>query len=145
MFFCEDLSSEQWKCGIHRTAGRQLRHGRSGLQRSAEMLYIERNHKGEIIAIQRDADKPGMESKQSVDDEILEFLGHEKTHDSILRILSAMDAGAIRILEDLIDLLVNKNIIMFTELPKDAQIKIQERRQIRQRIGKETIIVDDII
>jgi acyl-coenzyme A synthetase/AMP-(fatty) acid ligase len=56
-----------------------------------------------------------------------------------------MDAGAIRILEDLIDLLVKKNIFMFTELPKDAQMKIQERRQLRQKIGKETIIVDDII
>jgi hypothetical protein len=109
------------------------------------MLYVERNHKGEIIAVRRDEDKPGMEPKHSVDDEIMEFLGQEKTHDSILRILSAMDADAIRILEDLIDLLVKKHIIMFTELPKDAQIKIQERRQIRRRIGKETIIVDDII
>jgi hypothetical protein len=109
------------------------------------MFYVERNHKGEIIAIRRDADKPGMEPKHSVDDEIMTFLGQERTHDSILRILSAMDAEAIRILEDLIDLLVKKHIIMFTELPKDAQMKIQERRQIRRRIGKETIIVDDII
>jgi hypothetical protein len=109
------------------------------------MFYVERNTKGQIIAVRQNADKPGMESKHSVDDEILEFLGQEKTHDSILRILSAMDAGAIRILEDLIDLLVKKNIFMFTELPKDAQMKIQERRQLRQKIGKETIIVDDII
>lgn len=95
--------------------------------------------------MRRDANMPGMESKQSVDDEIIEFLGREETNDSIIHILASTDVGVMRILEDLIYLLVNKNMIMFTELPEDAQIKLRQRQQMRQRIGKETFIVEDIL
>jgi hypothetical protein len=34
---------------------------------------------------------------------------------------------------------------MSTELPEDAQLKLRQRQQMRQRIGKETFIVDDIL
>ncbi len=109
------------------------------------MIYLERDTQGKIIALRREY-TPGMECKQSVDNEILEFLGQQKTDDAVLQILAATDAGIMRILEDLINLLISKNIIMSTELPEEAQNKLQQRQQIRQKIGKETlIIVDDII
>ena len=109
------------------------------------MFYVERNQQGQIVAVRRDANVPGMESKESVDDEIIEFLGREETNDSIKHILASTDVGVMRILEDLIHLLVTKNIIMSTELPEDAQLKLRQRQQMRQRIGKETFIVDDIL
>ena len=109
------------------------------------MFYVERDEKGEIVAVRRDANMPGMESKQSVDDEILAFLAREETNDSLIRILASTDIGVMRILEDLINLLVNKNIIMSTELPEDAQIKLRQRQQMRKRISKETFIVDNIL
>lgn len=109
------------------------------------MFYVERDGNGKIVVVRRDANMPGMESKQSVDDEILEFFGREETNDSLIRILASTDVGVMRILEDLINLLVNKNIIMSTELPEDAQIKLRQRQQMRQRIRKETFIVDDIL
>ncbi|MFH2123390.1 MAG: hypothetical protein ABIJ50_07920 [Pseudomonadota bacterium] len=108
------------------------------------MLYVERDQKGKIVAIRREADTAEMELKEAVDDEILEFLVDDKTNDSMIRLLASTDAGGMRILEDLINLLVRKNIIMSTELPHDAQIKLRQRRQLRQRLDK-TIIVDDII
>lgn len=109
------------------------------------MFYVERNQRGEIIAVRRNAETPEMEFKPSVDDEILEFLGHENSNDALLHLLASTDTGVMRILEDLINLLIHKNIIMSTELPEDAQIKLRQRQQMRQRIGKESIIVDDII
>ena len=109
------------------------------------MFYVERNQQGKIVAVRRDANMPGMELKESVDDEIIEFLGREETNDSIKHILASTDVGVMRILEDLIHLLVTKNIIMSTELPEDAQLKLRQRQQMRQRIGKETFIVDDIL
>lgn len=109
------------------------------------MFYVERNKKGEIITLRREADIPGMEFKQSVDNEILAFLGHEETNASILQVLASTDVGVMRIVEDLINLLINKNIIMSTEFPEDAQIKLRQRQQMRQRIGKDTLVVDDII
>lgn len=109
------------------------------------MFYVERNQQGKIVSVRRDANMPGMEFKQSVDDEILEFLGREETNDSLIRLLASTDVGVMRILEDLINLLVNKNIIMSTEFPEDAQKKLRQRQQMRQRISKETFIVDDIL
>ena len=108
------------------------------------MIYLERDTQGKIIALRREY-TPGMECKQSVDNEILEFLGQQQTDDAVLQILAATDVGIMRILEDLINLLISKNIIMSTELPEEAQNKLQKRQQIRQKIGKETLIVDDII
>ncbi len=108
------------------------------------MIYIERDAQGKIITLRREY-TPGMECKQAVDNEILEFLGQQKTDNAVLQILAATDVGIMRILEDLINLLISKNIIMSTEFPEEAQNKLQQRQQIRQKIGKETLIVDDII
>ena len=109
------------------------------------MFYVERNQNGEIVTLRREADKPGMEGKQSIDDEILEFLGSKEQSDHLHQILASSDVAVMRILEDLVDLLIKKNLIMFTELPVDAQIKLQDRRQMRQKIRKETLMVEDII
>ena len=109
------------------------------------MLFVERDQTGKIIAVRKDADRPGMEHKSIVDVEILQFLGYGEKDNSVFQILEAMDAGVVRVLEDLIDLLVRKNIIMFTEFPEEAQRKLSIRRQIRENIGKESIIVEDIV
>jgi hypothetical protein len=106
------------------------------------MLYIERNEQGEIIAVKRDGNEPSKESAASGSD-ILEFLALNASKDSMLELLATMDSGIIRIVEDLIDVLIKKNVIMFSELPHEAQEKIFYRKQIRQRIKNQTIIVDD--
>ncbi len=108
------------------------------------MVYIERDAEGKIVTIRQHADRPGLEPKSSIDAEVLAFLGCNTTEE-LIHVLSATDNDIIRILEDLIDLLVRKNIIIFTELPLEAQQKLQLRRQVRQSIRKASIIVDDII
>ena len=109
------------------------------------MVYVERNDRGEIISLRREADKPGMELKTIMDNEILDFLGRTATDEMKLQILSMSDVTVARILEDLIELLISKNVIMFTELPEMAQQKILARKQIRQQIGGKSIIVEDIL
>jgi hypothetical protein len=108
------------------------------------MVYVERNPEGKIVAIRQHADRPGLEPRSSVDAEVLAFLGCDTTEE-LIHVLKATDCDLIRILEDLIDLLVRKNIIIYTELPIEAQQKLQIRRQVRQSIAKTSIIVDDII
>ena len=109
------------------------------------MIYVERNENGEIVSLRRDADKPGMECKQSMDIEIFDFLGGSQSSDMKLQLLASTDTAIVRILEDVIDLMVNKNLIMFTELPEAAQQKIRARKGIRLGAGQESIIVDDIL
>lgn len=46
-------------------------------------------------------------------------------------VLSRTDIGLIRVLEDLIDTLISRGLIQFTDLPATAQAKLSNRRQIR--------------
>lgn len=81
----------------------------------------------------------------AIDEELLQFLAENGDSDFWEKILSVSDLGIIRILEDLVDLLVAKNLIMFTDLPADAQEKIRERKRVREKMESETLVVDDII
>ena len=109
------------------------------------MLYVERNKEGKIVTVSLQNEKPGAELKSVMDEEILQFLSESGDSDFWVKMLSASDLGIVRILEDLIDLLVAKNVIMYTELPEDAQEKIQERKQVRKKMATEPFMVDDIL
>ena len=109
------------------------------------MLYVERDDEGKIIALHNKPEAGAAEQKSMMDDEIMGFLSNSVDTDPWMQLLSLSDIGTIRVLEDLIDLLIKKNIILFTELPEEAQIKINERKQIRQKIDTDQLMVDDIL
>lgn len=48
--------------------------------------------------------------------------------------LSQTDIGLARVLEDLIDVLITRGLIQFTDLPDAAQAKLLERRQTRANL-----------
>ena len=108
------------------------------------MLYVERDNDGNITALHN---KPEADSEQKsiLDEEILKFLNKNVDTDPWMELLSLSDIGTIRILEDLIDLLIKKNIILFTELPEAAQAKINERKKVRQQMDTSELMVDDIL
>jgi hypothetical protein len=109
------------------------------------MLYVERDDNGKIIGLHRSPDPKADEQKSIMDEEILEFLNKNVDTDPWIRLLSLSDIGIIRILEDLIDLLIRKNVIIFTDLPEEAQSKIRERKKVRERINPQDFMVDDIL
>lgn len=109
------------------------------------MLYVERDEEGNITALHGSPKPDAVEEKSVVDDEILEFLNKTVSADSRKLLLSLSDIGIIRLLEDLIDLLIQKNVIHYTELPEQAQEKIRERKRLRETIMPQTLTVDDIL
>jgi hypothetical protein len=109
------------------------------------MLYVERDGEGTIIATHISPKPNASEEKSVVDEELLDFLNKTVSADSRKLLLSLSDMGIIRLLEDLIDLLIHKNIIFYTELPEQAQEKIRERKRLRQTITSQTLTVDDIL
>ena len=109
------------------------------------MLYVERNKNGEIIALHIKPGPKSHEQKSIMDEEILQFLNKNVDTDPWIQLLSLSDIGIIRILEDLIDLLIRKNIILFTELPEEAQAKINERKRVREKLDPSHLMVDDIL
>jgi hypothetical protein len=49
--------------------------------------------------------------------------------------LSQSDAAIARVLEDLIDVLIGRGVIQFTDLPEAAQTKLMTRRQTRAKLS----------
>ncbi|WP_163337407.1 hypothetical protein [Desulfopila sp. IMCC35008] len=108
------------------------------------MLYAERNEQGEITAIRTSPVEPGQD--QLTDDELVAFLSQSGDIASYQTLLTLMDTRIVRVLDDLIDVLVDKNIIRFTDLPEDARKKIGDRKRIRQKMRDEIqLMVDDIL
>jgi hypothetical protein len=111
------------------------------------MPYLERSADGKIIGLRTVAGPNCTEACSLTDEETLDFLKDNVDEKFLKTLLIQSDAGLIRLLDDLIDLLTKKNIILFTELPEKAQEKILERAQIREKIASqnENLIVDEII
>ena len=109
------------------------------------MLYIERNSSGKIIGIHSAPTAQAQEQKKKLDQEVMEFLNSTGVSKHLGPILNEFDQNVIRVLDDLIDLLVDKNLIMFTELPIEAQEKIKWRKLIRKKMSSVNFMVDDIL
>jgi hypothetical protein len=99
------------------------------------MPYIQRNPQGLIESVHRDA-VPGTELLPSDHPELLAFLGNEAEHQHRF---ASMDAGLVRVLEDLVDVLIERNIIRITDLPIEAQQKLFERKHFRDRVKKNAL------
>jgi len=50
-------------------------------------------------------------------------------------VLSQTDTSLVRVLEDLIDVLITRGVIQFTDLPEAAQAKLLERRETRASLN----------
>ena len=109
------------------------------------MLFVERSPNGKIAALHSSPHPNAGEHKTIVDEEVLEFLHTTVSADSRKLLLSLSDMGIIRLLEDLIDLLIQKNIILFTELPEQARDRITERKRLRETMTSQDLMVDDIL
>jgi hypothetical protein len=57
--------------------------------------------------------------------------------------LQQTDADVVRVLDDLIELLIDKGVIQFTELPPEAQQKLLNRSQLRQNQRDLNLLEDE--
>lgn len=109
------------------------------------MLYIERDSDGKITAIHRAPTANATERKPLLDEEVVEFLGKDTELESWIQLLSLSDVSIIRVIEDLVDVLVRKNVIMLTDLPEEARDKLTERKRVRQKMGSDPFLVNNIL
>jgi len=94
-------------------------------------MYIKRNDHGHIIAVSQTAEQGMTEYVDDNSDELQLFLQTIKSHHQIM--LEQSDQKMARVLEDVVNLLVEKGTIRFTDLPEAAQIKLLSRRELRQQ------------
>lgn len=93
------------------------------------MFHVLRNSDGSIASLAR-SERPGGEMLADEHPDIQRFLGGKGGASGF----NEADAEFVRVLEDLIDTLIMKNVIRHTDLPAAAQRKLMLRKGLRNRM-----------
>ncbi len=107
------------------------------------MPYVSRNTTGVIIELH---DVPPTADSQwlgDTDPEVISFLQRMRMSEQVSHSLSATDYEMIRVVEDLVDLLIEKKIFIFTELPQAVQEKLGARKNIRKNMHSLNNLIDE--
>ncbi len=99
------------------------------------MPFVKRDADGHIIAAYAVAGKPGMELVDSSDPQLIDFMYDGSQDATNKKGMLESDLGLARVLEDLIDLLIEKGTFRFTDLPEAAQRKLLSRRGLRKEFA----------
>ena len=104
------------------------------------MPYIKRDEQGRVVAMSAVSSAEFAEEVAGDSPELAAFLASQQAANS----LDATDQDFVRVLEDVVELLIAKGVILFTDLPASAQEKIMRRQKLRsERSGKLDLIGDD--
>lgn len=109
------------------------------------MPFAKRNESGEIVALFAQASPEASEFVDVNLPEVRAFVGLSKStpiSPEIIEHLSSSDMHMVRVLEDLLEVLIANKVILFTDLPTAAQVKLLERRSARSKL---TSTSDDLI
>lgn len=99
------------------------------------MAFVQRDQQGNIVAVFDSAQPEAHEFISLTSPELQEFLARQASPDDAKTLLSTSDHQLIRVLEDLINTLIDKGIILFTDLPLAAREKLANREKIRDRLS----------
>jgi len=91
------------------------------------MLYAKRNIEGRIESLYSQPVEGG-ETLSADHPDVLAFL---QVGGAAQETFTSLDASLVRVLEDLVDVLISRNVIRITDLPPEAQKKLFERKRFR--------------
>jgi hypothetical protein len=97
------------------------------------MPYVLRSPDGQILSLHREAEEVA-EFLPPDDPQVLAFLNGEQGEAAPAQQFASLDADLVRVLEDLIDALIARNILMVTDLPIQAQQKLFDRKSFRSNM-----------
>lgn len=107
------------------------------------MAYVKRDAQGKIIEVFDTLREDAREELSVNSEELLDFLRMtDKAHHARM-VLSDSDMALVRVLEDLINTLIEKQVIMFTDLPLAAREKLANREKIRGQLSSLENLMDD--
>lgn len=100
------------------------------------MPYVRRNAKGDLISLHRQAEPGTSEFLSDDHPDVQSFIARPA---SSTENFARLDADFVRVLEDVIDTLVSKNLINITDLPPEAQAKLFSRKSFRERSSQHSL------
>lgn len=99
------------------------------------MPFVRRAADGQIDSLHRHGE-PGAEFLPDAHAEVQAFVGNPMAAKGDFE---RLDADFVRVIEDVIDTLIVKNVINITELPEQAQAKLFARKSFRERVSKSSL------
>lgn len=111
------------------------------------MPYVSRDASGLINGIFLRSQSNATEFLPNDHPDIICFFGGalpQSIENDALMNLTQSDIDFIRVIEDLIDILISKNVLTFTDLPSKVREKIISRNDARGRLaGSNDLVVSD--
>jgi hypothetical protein len=107
------------------------------------MPFVRRDENGNITALYEQAMDVQSESLAVDHPDVQAYLEQLRRIAAAKDLLSSSDAETVRVIEDLIEVLVDRRLIMLTDLPAPAQQKIINRQSTRQTLNRlDNMMVD---
>lgn len=109
----------------------------------SDTVYVRKDAEGRVLALSSTptaGGDPGWSATVSDAPEVLHFIDNFAGADSALR---GSDLSFVRVLEDVIDLLIDRSVMRFTDLPLPAQEKLLRRRGHRENRQRLQLLDDD--
>jgi len=100
------------------------------------MPFVHRDAEGNILAVYEEYVE-GTEEVAGDDPALVAFVKRNLPHaeNVVLDDWVLSDLALARVLEDLIEVLMEKKLILFTDFPEGAQQKLRERRGLRKELS----------
>ena len=107
------------------------------------MTVVVRDKNGGIVSVLAPNLAADERRLHASDEELSEIFEGEEAVRQLQEVLVASDLSFVRVLEDLIGVLVDKGVIMLTDLPEVAREKLLERQEARGNLGRIGPIVSE--
>jgi hypothetical protein len=102
------------------------------------MPYARRDADGRILSLHREPTSLGDVDLPAGDAEVQAFLSRDGADGDPADFLR-LDADFVRVIEDVIDTLISRNVINLTDLPAEAQAKLMQRKSFRERANRNAL------
>jgi hypothetical protein len=113
--------------------------------KSSAMPYVQRDASGRVSALFQKPQENAAELLPDNHPDIINFfngiLPQTEQNNSPSQ-LTATDLSLIRVIEDLIDILIERNILIFTDLPVEAREKILFRKSTREKLSGASSLIE---
>ena len=108
------------------------------------MPFVTRHSSGSITSLHREEPSDAAGPAEFLGDDhpdVQAFVGNGAGTGS--EGFGRLDADFVRVIEDVIDTLIVKNILNITDLPEQAQAKLFARKSFRERVSKSSLRLFD--
>ncbi len=107
------------------------------------MIYVERNEQGNITSLSLTSSTTNEEISVG-SPELIEFIKHAPNCDELTTlVLNRLDLDMVRVIEDLLDIMIDRDLLRFTDLPIPVQDKLMFKRKIRNLNNENSILQEE--